>query len=148
VFSVRYGLYLCVLCGSENKQRLFPYTVLTILSILLHSCHTAAVWISSVFYISSCFKLIRNFKLTYVLISCLTITDVIVVLSRDNTTPIINRAMRGIIFLRWQQTAQFTHADYSRTDVIQPPGRHAQSLRLKKWFGSSCSEVSFFITIM
>ena len=22
-------LYLCVLCGSENKQRLFPYTTLT-----------------------------------------------------------------------------------------------------------------------
>jgi hypothetical protein len=22
-------LYLCVLCGSENKQRLFPYTALT-----------------------------------------------------------------------------------------------------------------------
>ena len=23
-------LYLCVLCGSENKQRLFPYTTLTL----------------------------------------------------------------------------------------------------------------------
>ena len=23
-------LYLCVLCGSENKQRLFPYTALTV----------------------------------------------------------------------------------------------------------------------
>jgi hypothetical protein len=22
-------LYLCVLCGSQNKQRLFPYTALT-----------------------------------------------------------------------------------------------------------------------
>jgi hypothetical protein len=22
--------YLCVLCGSENKQRLFPYTALTV----------------------------------------------------------------------------------------------------------------------
>ena len=22
-------LYLCVLCGSENKERLFPYTALT-----------------------------------------------------------------------------------------------------------------------
>jgi hypothetical protein len=22
-------VYLCVLCGSENKQRLFPYTTLT-----------------------------------------------------------------------------------------------------------------------
>jgi hypothetical protein len=22
-------LYLCVLCGSQNKQRLFPYTILT-----------------------------------------------------------------------------------------------------------------------
>jgi len=22
-------LYLCVLCGSQNKQRLFPYTTLT-----------------------------------------------------------------------------------------------------------------------
>jgi len=22
-------MYLCVLCGSENKQRLFPYTALT-----------------------------------------------------------------------------------------------------------------------
>jgi len=48
MFTVRYGLdlyippvshsailcsahtvYLCVLCGSENKQRLFPYTALT-----------------------------------------------------------------------------------------------------------------------
>ena len=41
VFTSRYGLslyiilrsahtvYLCVLCGSENKQRLFPYTALT-----------------------------------------------------------------------------------------------------------------------
>jgi hypothetical protein len=29
VFTARYGLYLCVLCGSENKQRLFPYTALT-----------------------------------------------------------------------------------------------------------------------
>jgi hypothetical protein len=26
VFTARYGLYLCVLCGSQNKQRLFPYT--------------------------------------------------------------------------------------------------------------------------
>ena len=24
-----YTVYLCVLCGSENKQRLFPYTALT-----------------------------------------------------------------------------------------------------------------------
>jgi hypothetical protein len=24
VFTARYGLYLCVLCGSQNKQRLFP----------------------------------------------------------------------------------------------------------------------------
>jgi len=23
-------VYLCVLCGSENKQRLFPYTALTV----------------------------------------------------------------------------------------------------------------------
>jgi len=41
VFTARYGLgpyiilrsahtlYLCVLCGSENKQPLFPYTTLT-----------------------------------------------------------------------------------------------------------------------
>jgi len=42
VFTARYGLdlyyiilrsahtvYLCVLCGSENKQQLFPYTALT-----------------------------------------------------------------------------------------------------------------------
>ena len=42
VFTARYGLgiyiqfhvpptqlYLCVLCGSENKKRLFPYTTLT-----------------------------------------------------------------------------------------------------------------------
>ena len=28
-FYVRPTLYLCVLCGSENKQRLFPYTALT-----------------------------------------------------------------------------------------------------------------------
>jgi hypothetical protein len=26
---VRSRMYLCVLCGSENKQRLFPYTTLT-----------------------------------------------------------------------------------------------------------------------
>jgi hypothetical protein len=25
-----YKVYLCVLCGSENKQRLFPYTALTV----------------------------------------------------------------------------------------------------------------------
>jgi hypothetical protein len=24
-----HAVYLCVLCGSENKQRLFPYTTLT-----------------------------------------------------------------------------------------------------------------------
>ena len=42
MFTARYGLglhiiilrsahtvYLCVLCGSQNKQRLFPYTTLT-----------------------------------------------------------------------------------------------------------------------
>jgi DNA-directed RNA polymerase subunit RPC12/RpoP len=29
VFTARYGLYLCVLCGSQNKQRLFTYTALT-----------------------------------------------------------------------------------------------------------------------
>jgi hypothetical protein len=29
VFTARYGLYLCVLCGSQKKQRLFPYTTLT-----------------------------------------------------------------------------------------------------------------------
>jgi hypothetical protein len=29
VFTARYGLYLCVLCGSKNKQRLINYTVLT-----------------------------------------------------------------------------------------------------------------------
>ena len=28
-FYVLPTLYLCVLCGSENKQRLFPYTALT-----------------------------------------------------------------------------------------------------------------------
>ena len=28
-FYVLLTLYLCVLCGSENKQRLFPYTALT-----------------------------------------------------------------------------------------------------------------------
>jgi hypothetical protein len=26
VFTARYELYLCVLCGSQNKQRSFPYT--------------------------------------------------------------------------------------------------------------------------
>jgi hypothetical protein len=26
VFTARYGLYLCVLCGSQNKQRLFHCT--------------------------------------------------------------------------------------------------------------------------
>jgi hypothetical protein len=29
VFTARYGLYLCVLCGSQNKQRLFHCTTLT-----------------------------------------------------------------------------------------------------------------------
>jgi hypothetical protein len=29
VFTARYGLYLCVLCGSQNKQRLFHCTALT-----------------------------------------------------------------------------------------------------------------------
>jgi len=29
VFTEWYGLDICVLCGSENKQRLFPYTELT-----------------------------------------------------------------------------------------------------------------------
>jgi len=28
-FYVLPTLYLCVLCGSQNKQRLFPYTALT-----------------------------------------------------------------------------------------------------------------------
>ena len=28
-FCRRLSVYLCVLCGSENKQRLFPYTALT-----------------------------------------------------------------------------------------------------------------------
>jgi hypothetical protein len=28
-FYVLPTVYLCVLCGSENKQRLFPYTALT-----------------------------------------------------------------------------------------------------------------------
>jgi hypothetical protein len=29
VFTARYGLYLCVLCGSQNIQRLFHCTTLT-----------------------------------------------------------------------------------------------------------------------
>ena len=32
MFNILYTahtVYLCVLCGSENKQRLFPYTALT-----------------------------------------------------------------------------------------------------------------------
>jgi hypothetical protein len=29
VFTARYGLGVCVLCGSQNKQQLFPYTALT-----------------------------------------------------------------------------------------------------------------------
>ena len=28
-YVLPHTLYLCVLCGSENKQRLFPYTALT-----------------------------------------------------------------------------------------------------------------------
>jgi len=28
-FSVLPTMHLCVLCGSQNKQRLFPYTTLT-----------------------------------------------------------------------------------------------------------------------
>ena len=27
--NIDYRVYLCVLCGSDNKQRLFPYTALT-----------------------------------------------------------------------------------------------------------------------
>jgi hypothetical protein len=29
MFTARYELYLCVLCGYQNKQRLFPNTTLT-----------------------------------------------------------------------------------------------------------------------
>jgi hypothetical protein len=29
VFTARYGLYLCVLCGSQNKQRSFLYATVT-----------------------------------------------------------------------------------------------------------------------
>jgi hypothetical protein len=29
VLRSAHTVYLCVLCGSENKQRLFPYTALT-----------------------------------------------------------------------------------------------------------------------
>jgi len=29
ILSSAQTVYLCVLCGSENKQRLFPYTALT-----------------------------------------------------------------------------------------------------------------------
>ena len=28
-YFLPHTVYLCVLCGSENKQRLFPYTALT-----------------------------------------------------------------------------------------------------------------------
>jgi len=29
LYVLPHTVYLCVLCGSENKQRLFPYTALT-----------------------------------------------------------------------------------------------------------------------
>ena len=29
LYVLPHTVYLCVLCGSENKQRLFPYTTLT-----------------------------------------------------------------------------------------------------------------------
>ena len=29
ILRFAHTVYLCVLCGSENKQRLFPYTALT-----------------------------------------------------------------------------------------------------------------------
>jgi len=29
ILHYAHTVYLCVLCGSENKQRLFPYTALT-----------------------------------------------------------------------------------------------------------------------
>jgi len=29
ILRFAHTVYLCVLCGSENKQRLFPYTTLT-----------------------------------------------------------------------------------------------------------------------
>jgi len=29
ILGSAHTVYLCVLCGSENKQRLFPYTALT-----------------------------------------------------------------------------------------------------------------------
>jgi hypothetical protein len=28
-YALHHAVYLCVLCGSKNKQRLFPYTALT-----------------------------------------------------------------------------------------------------------------------
>jgi hypothetical protein len=34
VFTARYGLYLCVLCGSQNKQRLFHCTTTDITIII------------------------------------------------------------------------------------------------------------------
>jgi hypothetical protein len=41
VFTARYGLYLCVLCGSQNKQRLFQYTALTVFFIEMHCVYCA-----------------------------------------------------------------------------------------------------------
>ena len=29
ILRTAHTVYICVLCGSENKQRLFPYTTLT-----------------------------------------------------------------------------------------------------------------------
>jgi hypothetical protein len=37
-----YTVYLCVLCGTENKQRLFPYTALTNWFLLLRGSVSTA----------------------------------------------------------------------------------------------------------
>jgi hypothetical protein len=59
VFTARYGLYLCVLCGSQNKQRLFHCTTLTDWFVLLRRSVftarydlnlTAETFISSLFH--------------------------------------------------------------------------------------------------
>ena len=45
-------MYLCVLCGSHNKQRLFPYTTLTVL-IPETQCVYCAVRTETVYIIQS-----------------------------------------------------------------------------------------------
>jgi len=58
-FYVLHTVYLCVLCGSQNKQRLFPYTTLTdcfynrdltLCSLVVTMCTACLTFNNSTFY--------------------------------------------------------------------------------------------------